>query len=128
MTIMTTEPNASKAPHYVERWSSRILRTGVWISALLMSSGLVLAAFHSFRDVAPERNPSLDQLLVQMRTSFFEPLPLMFAGLVVLMFTPILRVITAIAGFAAERDVRFVIVSSVVLLMLAGEILYSLIR
>jgi uncharacterized membrane protein len=41
------------------------------------------------------------------------------------MFTPILRVITAVFGFAAERDWRFVIVSSVVLFMLVGEIVYS---
>jgi uncharacterized membrane protein len=41
------------------------------------------------------------------------------------MFTPILRVITAIFGFAVERDWRFVAVSSIVLLMLAGEIIYS---
>jgi uncharacterized membrane protein len=124
----TTEPKISAAPHYVERWSSRILRVGVWSSAILMTSGLVRAAFRSFRDVAPEKNPSLDQLPGLLQTSFFEPLPLMFAGLVVLMFTPILRVITAIAGFGAERDVRFVIVSTVVLLMLAGEIVYSLMR
>lgn len=125
---MTTEPESRQLPHYVERWSSRILRVGVWSSAALMTSGLLLAILRSFRDVAPEKNPSLDQLLVQLQTFSLEPIPLMFAGLVVLMFTPILRVIAAIAGFAAERDVRFVIVSSVVLLMLAGEIIYSLMR
>jgi uncharacterized membrane protein len=50
----------------------------------------------------------------------------MFAGLVMLMFTPVLRVITAVLGFAVEQDWRFVIVSSMVLLMLIGEIAYSI--
>jgi uncharacterized membrane protein len=42
------------------------------------------------------------------------------------MFTPILRVITAVYGFAMERDWRFVVVSSVVFILLAGEIMYSI--
>jgi uncharacterized membrane protein len=50
----------------------------------------------------------------------------MFAGLVFLMFTPILRVITAVVGFGVERDWRFVFVSTVVLFLLAGEIVYSI--
>jgi uncharacterized membrane protein len=62
----------------------------------------------------------------QLFSSRFDPVMLMFAGLVMLMFTPILRVITAIYGFAMERDWRFVVVSSVVFILLAGEIMYSI--
>ena len=51
---------------------------------------------------------------------------MMFAGLVFLMFTPILRVITAVIGFCAEHDWRFVFVSSIVLFLLVGEIVYSI--
>jgi uncharacterized membrane protein len=70
-------------------------------------------------------NPLLGNLVERMFSFTFDPVTLMFTGLVVLMFTPILRVITAVFGFAAERDWRFVIVSSVVLFMLVGEIVYS---
>ncbi len=42
------------------------------------------------------------------------------------MCTPIIRVITAIAGFIAERDWRFIFVSCIVLVLLTGEIVYSL--
>jgi uncharacterized membrane protein len=59
-------------------------------------------------------------------SSRFDPVILMFAGLLMLMFTPILRVITAVYGFAMERDWRFVVVSSVVFILLAGEIMYSI--
>jgi uncharacterized membrane protein len=126
--LITTQAPLLSSPHYVERWSGRILRIGVWSSAVLMGSGLLFAVVRSFQDVAPERNPSLNQLVVQLFSTTIEPISLMFAGLVVLMFTPILRVVTAIFGFAAEHDRRFVLVSTVVLAMLLGEVIYSLMR
>jgi len=43
-----------------------------------------------------------------------------------LMLTPFLRVLTAAAGFAAEKDRKFTIISLVIFAMLAGELLYSL--
>jgi uncharacterized membrane protein len=63
---------------------------------------------------------------MRMLSGSFDPVTLMFAGLVFLMFTPILRVITAVVGFGVERDWRFVFVSTVVLFLLAGEIVYSI--
>ena len=49
----------------------------------------------------------------------------MYAGLVCLMLTPIVRVFTALIGFAAGKDWRFVAVSLVVFLMLLGEVIIS---
>jgi uncharacterized membrane protein len=63
---------------------------------------------------------------MRMFSGSFDPVTLMFAGLVFLMFTPILRVITAVIGFGVERDWRFVFVSSIVLFLLSGEIVYSI--
>jgi uncharacterized membrane protein len=111
--------------HDAERWTSRVLRLGVWVSASLMIFGLLLAALSPISIVPLSMNPSLGNLVERMFSFTFDPVTLMFTGLVVLMFTPILRVITAVFGFAAERDWRFVIVSSVVLFMLVGEIVYS---
>jgi uncharacterized membrane protein len=50
----------------------------------------------------------------------------MFAGLLLLMLTPFLRVFTAIVGFAAEKDRTFVLVALVVFVMLLGELVFSL--
>ncbi|MGD1044565.1 MAG: DUF1634 domain-containing protein [Bacteroidota bacterium] len=113
--------------HAAERWTSRILRLGVWISASLMIFGLLIATISPSSIVTLSTNPSLSNLVMRMLSGSFDPVTLMLAGLVFLMFTPILRVITAIFGFAMERDWRFVIVSSIVLLLLAGEIMYSII-
>jgi uncharacterized membrane protein len=112
--------------HDAERWTGRVLRIGVWISASLMIAGLLIGAFFPSTIVAFSSNPTLGSLVIRMLTGSFDPVTLMFAGLVFLMFTPILRVITAVVGFGVERDWRFVFVSSVVLLLLVGEIVYSI--
>jgi len=90
-----------------------------------MILGLLVATLYPSSLVPLLINPSLGNLVERIFSFTFDPVTLMFSGLVVLMFTPILRVITAVFGFAIERDWRFVIVSSIVLFLLAGEIVYS---
>jgi uncharacterized membrane protein len=109
-----------------ERWTSRMLRLGVWVSASLMIAGLILAALYPSAITTYSVNPSLGDLFLHIFSHSFDPVTLMFTGLVCLMFTPVLRVVVAIAGFAKERDWRFVFVSSTVLLLLVGEIVYSI--
>jgi uncharacterized membrane protein len=112
--------------HDVDRWTGRVLRIGVWVSASFMIAGLLIAAMYPSTIVALSSNPTLNNLVMRILSGSFDPVTLLFAGLVFLMFTPILRVITAIVGFGAECDWRFVFVSSIVLLLLAGEIVYSI--
>jgi uncharacterized membrane protein len=112
--------------HDTERWTGRVLRIGVWVSASFMIAGLLIAATCPSTIVAFSSNPTLGSLVMRMLSGSFDPVTLMFSGLVFLMFTPIIRVITAVVGFGVERDWRFVFVSAVVLLLLAGEIVYSI--
>lgn len=112
--------------HDAERWTGRVLRIGVWVSASLMIAGLLIGAIYPSTVAEFSSNPTLGNLVMRMLSGLFDPVTLMFAGLVFLMFTPILRVITAVVGFGMERDWRFVFVSCVVLLLLAGEIVYSI--
>jgi uncharacterized membrane protein len=110
----------------VERWTSRVLKLGVWISASLMIGGLIVAAIRPSSVITFPANPSLCELTLRIFSGDLDPVTLMFAGIVLLMFTPILRVITAVFGFTVEKDWRFVFVSSIVFLMLVGEIMYSI--
>ncbi len=112
--------------HFAEHWAGRILRIGVWTSAGLMILGLILAAASPSSIPPAMGNPSLESLASHLFSSSFDPVTLLFTGLVLLMFTPILRVATAIIGFAIERDWRFVAVSAIVLVLLGGEIVYSI--
>jgi uncharacterized membrane protein len=91
-----------------------------------MIFGLLFAAISPAPVDPLSTNPSLDMVAEHLFSSRFDPVILMFAGLLMLIFTPILRVITAVYGFAMERDWRFVVVSSVVFILLAGEIMYSI--
>jgi len=121
-----TKSSSNDTRYLAERWTSRILRVGVWISASFMILGLFLTTIFPSSVVPFPTNPSLGILAERIFSASFDPITLMFSGLVMLMFTPILRVITAVFGFAMERDWRFVFVSSLVFLMLACEIMYSL--
>ncbi len=123
---MAGEPMIIQRDDTVDRWASRVLRIGVWTSATLMTAALILAAIHGFRIDLPDHALTLPQLAQRLFTSSFDPVTLGFTGLVVLMLTPILRVITAIVGFAVERDRRFVLVSVAVLVFLLAEVTYSL--
>jgi uncharacterized membrane protein len=112
--------------HYAERWTGFVLRIGLWASASLMILGLLISAIYPSTIAAFSSNPTLNNLLARILSGTFDPVTLMFAGLVSLMFTPILRVIAAVIAFGLEHDWRFVFVSSVVLLLLTGEIIYSI--
>jgi uncharacterized membrane protein len=118
-------PISDNAQYHTELWTARILRLGVWISASLMILGLIIASIWPSSITMLSTNPSLGDLLARLFSGSIDPVTLMFIGLVLLMFTPILRVITALFGFTVERNWRFVLVSSIVFLMLVGEIIYS---
>jgi uncharacterized membrane protein len=111
--------------HIVERWTSRVLRGGVWLSASLIAIGLFLTLFNSASGGIGE-NPTFAEIAHSLISGQLDGEMLMFAGLVTLMLTPIVRVATALAGFWVERDFRFVFTSGVVLLFLVGELIYSL--
>jgi uncharacterized membrane protein len=112
--------------HYVERWISRALRIGVWSSAALMIAGLLVVWISGSTPAMPSENPSPGELFSQLFSSSVNGVTLMFSGLVLLMLTPFLRVLTAAVGFLAEKDVKFVVVSCVVFCMLLGELIFSL--
>jgi uncharacterized membrane protein len=110
----------------VEWWTGHVLRFGVLISAAFMIAGLIAAAFSPQPVMEFAANPSLGNLAKTILSGNINSVILMFVGLVLLMFTPIMRVIAALFGFAAEKDRRFVIVSTTVFVLLICEIIYSL--
>ena len=112
--------------HIVERWISWTLRVGVWGSATLMALGLALVWAYSGTLRLPSENPHPADVLHSLLSGSLDPVMLMFAGLLFLMLTPFLRVLTAIVGFAVEKDRTFIIVALVVFVMLLGELIFSL--
>ncbi|MCX6132499.1 MAG: DUF1634 domain-containing protein [Ignavibacteriales bacterium] len=127
MSTTTMTPSEKLAlEHTVERWVGWVLRIGVWASAGLMMTGLLVAWLASGSLQVPRENPTPGEILRNLAAGSFDPTTLIFAGLLLLMLTPFIRVLTAAIGFAAEKDKPFVAVALVVLAMLLGELVFSL--
>lgn len=110
----------------LERWISRTLRFGVWGSASLMALGIITAWISGAQlSLSGEQLLPAD-VLRNLFAGSLDPITLMVAGLLLLILTPFLRVLTAAIGFAAEKDRPFVLVSLLIFVMLLGELLYSL--
>lgn len=108
-----------------DRWIAWTLKIGVWLSAALLMSGVVLN--YAYPPANPSANLSLAVLLDSMiRLQLPAGEAFLYTGIVMLILTPILRVGTVVVVFASERDWRFVGVSIAVLAVLFLEIILSL--
>jgi len=85
----------------LETTIGRVLRVGVTISSLCLALGLALALFHG---AAAASNL------------------LLTSGLVILMATPVGRVVISVVEYFLERDWFFVAMTSIVLLELLGSV------
>lgn len=96
-----------------------VLVIGLTISGALMISGLILGLV--LHRELPEAMPAITEIpgrILSLRPSGFLAL-----GLLVLIATPILRVIGSIAAFVYEHDWRYTAITSVVLLVLLLSLL-----
>jgi uncharacterized membrane protein len=108
---------------------SRVLRTGVLISASLVLAGGIyylirhgaeLTDYHVFRG-----QPAVDRQFGQIVRSAnaLRARSIIQVGVLLLILTPVARVAVSLAGFAFERDRKYVIITAIVL----GVLLYSLV-
>jgi uncharacterized membrane protein len=88
----------------LERWVRHVLSWGVVASTLLLATGLVLQLAGV--------NHGLASALTR-------------AGLVVLMATPVARVVVSVADYAIERDWTFLALTAMVLLTLLGSLIVA---
>ncbi|MGA9363759.1 MAG: DUF1634 domain-containing protein [Bacteroidota bacterium] len=108
----------------MERLVSRTLRIGVYASSIFMLAGFIASLFHPETLSTTVDHPSLAQLLALSRpdheffSRLFNPFLLFYLGILLLMLTPVLRIVMAIASFSLERDTRFVAVSVTVFLII----------
>jgi uncharacterized membrane protein len=112
----------------IETAISTILRAGVAISITIIAIGLVITFVHH-RDYFSSR-PALGTL-IDARANYTASVSaviqgaregrgqsIVMIGILVLIATPVVRVATSIALFAAEHDGVYVAITSVVLLLL----------
>jgi uncharacterized membrane protein len=104
---------------------SAVLKWGSYLSLLILLVGLMLFALSSsaFPGISQIKALSLSQLANGL--SKFKPIALVNLGLLILMLTPILRVMVAIFSFVLEKDLRYTLVAIAVLIILIFSLLVA---
>jgi uncharacterized membrane protein len=102
-----------------------VLRIGSWVSTLVMALGLLILLGHG-----PTNFSSAEQALEPgylLRHAFQgEPVALASLGILLLLLTPVLRIVVAAVSFGLERDAKYVLVSLGVLAIIVGSILLTI--
>jgi uncharacterized membrane protein len=113
----------------IEQMISVLLRTGVMVAgAVVLGGGLYYLWRHGSEPINLQKfvgQPSMDRHAGEIVRSAFSgrARSIIQLGILLLIATPIARVALALAGFALERDRKYVVITAIVLAVL----LYSLI-
>jgi uncharacterized membrane protein len=115
----------SSGDQRLERVISNLLRTGVLLSGfIVLLGGILYMARYGSNPVAyaqfhgePETSWSISDTLKQVAE--LRSRPMIQLGLLLLIATPVARVLFCLVGFAFERDWAYVAISASVLLVLA---------
>jgi len=117
----------SAADDGLDRVVGIVLRTGVTLAAAIVLIGGV-AWLASHNRVVPDRHKfhpagrfhELGGIVQGVLT--LEPLYVIQLGLLILIATPVIRVLVCAIGFGAERDWTYALISTIVLALLAFSI------
>jgi uncharacterized membrane protein YfcA/uncharacterized membrane protein len=102
-----------------------VLQGGVILSAAVIIFGIFLESLQPNK-FEPQKLQSFPQTFSQVWAGLLilRPQAVIALGLLLLIATPVVRVAISIVAFAVERDRRFVIITSLVLLILLFSIFY----
>src|SRR5689334_8343039 len=109
----------SNPPARINNLISRVLQVGVIASSTVIIIGLLLFLFQpdALKSQRLEDFPhTLDQFASAI--AHLQPLAIIMLGLIILIATPILRVVFSILAFFLEHDYRYVIITCIVLALL----------
>jgi uncharacterized membrane protein len=101
-----------------------VLRIGVTLSAAVVIVGAILMRHQLFSPVPDYThfhpgNPELRSIARIIRGALrFTPNSMVQLGLLLLIVTPVARVVLCVVGFARQRDLLYIAVSTLVLLVL----------
>ncbi len=105
------------------RWIAGTLRWGSYLSALLLAVGVVWVALDS--SVPIQVGPGMPFRILGEQLATGNPYALMQLGLLVLLATPLLRVVVAAGTFWRIRERRYTVVALLVLLSVAASVWLS---
>ncbi|MHB1700519.1 MAG: DUF1634 domain-containing protein [Acidobacteriaceae bacterium] len=114
----------------IDRRIGVLLRTGMIVSAVVVLAGGVLFLVRSGRQVpdyhvfhgVPESLKSIPQIVAGAFHG--DPLAIIQFGLLLLIATPVSRVLFSVVAFALERDLLYVAISCIVFCVLMYSIIW----
>ncbi len=98
------------------------LRCGALTSTLVMALGVGLLLLHHGPLPSLTAAPSSARGLSWMQLHRLEPEAVIRAGILLLLLTPVFRIVVAAVGFALDRDFRYLLISLGVLAVVLGSI------
>ena len=99
-----------------------VLRYGSLFSAAVMAVGVALALWR--RQVLPQTGTlSVGNLLNNVLHQ--DPAAITELGILLLLLTPVFRVVVAVVSFALERDTKYVLIALGVFLVVLGSIIFA---
>ncbi len=102
-----------------------VLRYGALLSALVMTLGLSLILLHGLGTPIPTQRPIRLGMLF-LKLIHFDPVALVEFGILLLLLTPIFRVVVAAVTFAIEGDHKYVFISMCVLAVVLLSISFAI--
>lgn len=109
-----TTKNTSK--ENIEKTIGHIMRVGVLIAAVLMVFGFILLCISTDDTLSGFDN--IDLLKITIGLTQLNPYSYMLFGILILILTPVIRVISTIVLFAKEKDKMYTLITLLVFIIL----------
>ncbi len=120
--------NNSRIHEYEDRAQNAIaavLRYGSSISTAVMALGLIFGLLRGGGSLARPGSAASPAMLLS-RALQFDPVGVAELGVLLLLLTPVFRIIIAVVTFGLERDTKYVLISLGVLAVMVFSIGYAL--
>jgi uncharacterized membrane protein len=100
-----------------------VLRYGSIFSAVVMALGLAMALWQ--REVMP-RSGTLSAAALLNSALHLDPAAITELGILLLLLTPVFRVVVAVISFGLERDTKYLLISLGVFLVVLASIIFAI--
>ena len=122
MSATSPAPQGGSAAEVLEAAIGRLLIAGTWLAMALVLVGVMLMLMAGVDPLAHGAIPPFDPAQIPAELLALQPVGFLWAGIVIIIALPIGRVVVAGLAFAAARDLRLALVSSLVLLVVLVSI------